>query len=243
MDWEDSLCDVVFNHWKKKACYLVLILLSIGLVVGNLVKSNAHFDQDYLLIKQIVAKWEQGEPLLEENTLELKKLLKKYPDLSAQYDAFIGQTLLANFSTQEATPFIDRTLSRTGQPYFGDYGRTSLKISKGRYEEALQEAVDLKERVIKDKAFWEKSKEGSVLFAFNLMRIAVLNQQLQRWVEEQKAWQEVKQYGAGKIVSFAEANKSDSFKEIFNHFSAQDTTLLDYIQTREEVLRNVIAVR
>ena len=243
MDWASNLSEIFLMNWQKKACYLFLILLSVGLVVGKIGREKQRFNQDYLLLKEIFTKWEHGEPPLEETVSKVKGLLKKYPDLSTQYDPILGQHLLATFSPKEAAPFIDRTVLRTERPYFSDYARTSLKMSEGRLEEALEDAIDLKKRVSQDGTFWEKSKQGSILFSFNLIRIAVLSQMLEKSEEERKAWEEIEQYGAGKGCdgAFTGAKISEAFKEAFTHFSAQEITLLDYIQTRKQQLATCAA--
>jgi hypothetical protein len=239
MDEEFELPMRASVDWKKIALYVLPAALIAGLLVAKLGTKKGRAEGDYVSATAAFTKWEKVLDQSGDEFAQLDKLVKKHPELHAHYDAPIGQNLLAAISPQEATPFIERTLDRTKQPYYSDYARTSLKISEGKYQEALGEAVNLKEEMLSDSAYWEKSKDNSALFAFNLMRIATISQQLKNDETELEAWSEIKQYGGwGKDSSPSKLIGHEGFKQLLSHFSVQETTLLDYIETREEELRN-----
>ncbi|MDJ0651914.1 MAG: hypothetical protein QNJ27_02765 [Simkaniaceae bacterium] len=229
----------VFVNGKKIGVYALSAALIAGLFIAKFEAKKERAKRDYVAATAAFTKWEQALDQGGSSLAKLKKLVEKHPELQAHYDPSIAQSLLANISPQEATPFIERTLQRTKQPYYIDYARTSLKIGEKRYQEALEEALSLKDKMASDSSFWEKSKKNSALFAFNLLRIATLNQQLNHKESELEAWTEIKQYGGwDQQHSPTDSMGHEGFKQLLSHFSRQETTLLDYIKAREEELRN-----
>lgn len=234
MEEEIDLPKPVMVNWKKIGIYVVPAALIVGVLVSKLGAKKTQSEKDFVTATSAFTKWSQ---ILDQNGTELaqlEKIVKKHPELRAQYDAPVGQSLLAVIAPQEASPFIERSLQRTNQPYYSDYSKTSLKISQGRYQEALQESLSLKEKMLSDGSYWEKLDDSSSLFAFNLMRTAILSQQLGNKAEELSAWQEIKSYGAP--IKKDDKIGQAGFKQLLTHFTVQETTLLDYIKTREEDL-------
>lgn len=240
MDEEFDFPKRLLVDWKKLALYILPAVLIAGLLVAKLGTKKGRAEGDYVSAATAFTKWEQVLDQDGDDFAKLEKLVNKHPELHAHYDAPIGQNLLAAICPQEATPYIERTLNRTRQPFYSEYAWTSLKICEEKYEEALEEAISLKEKMDADSSFWEKSKENSALFAFNLMRIATLSQQLNRNQTELEAWEEIKNYGGwGQEEATPKLIGHEGFKQLASHFSVQETTLLDYIEAREEVLRHL----
>lgn len=237
MNDEFNLPKRILFDWKKLALYVLPVALIAGVLVAKLGTKKGRAEGDFVSATAAFTKWDQILDQTSDEFSNLEKLVSKHPELHAHYDAPIGQNLLAAIAPKKAAPYIERTLKRTSQPYYSDYARTSLKISEGSYGEALDEARVLKEKLISDPTFWEKGKGSSALFAFNLMRIATLSRELSNRESELKAWREIKQYGGWEKGS----QKSEmighvGFMQLQKHFSVQETTLLDYIKTREEEL-------
>lgn len=119
----------------------------------------------------------------------LAGLLKSIPTLQSKYDGLIGQVLLNRGQIKEAEPYIQRTLARTSgdhTPYYPDYANTSLTISHQAYEEALNQAQALDTQLSEDK--------NPVLKAYNLLRIAMLEQQLGNKAGELQAWEKFRPF-------------------------------------------------
>ncbi len=232
MDEELDLPKRVLYDWKKLALYVLPAAIVAGILVAKLGTKKGRAEGDYVSATAAFTKWDQILDQKSDEFASLERLVKKYPELHAHYDAPIGQNLLAFIAPDKAAPYVERTLKRTNQPYYSDYARTSLKISEGNYAEALEEASSLREKIIED------PKDHSVLLAFNLMRIATLSRELNNHERELEAWREIKRYGGWEEgIRNPEIVKHEGFKELQKHFSVQETTLLDYIQAREEVLR------
>ncbi|MEM8727316.1 MAG: hypothetical protein AAGE99_01175 [Chlamydiota bacterium] len=229
---------IAVNRKKIGLCVLSLTVVA-SLFVVRLGVHKGGREKGYRAAKVAFANWEQGSDRGGDDFDKLEKLMKKYPELRPRYEPSIAQSLLATASPQEATPFIERTLRRRWQPYYSDYGQASLKMSQGKYREALNEALSLKTQMLSDPLFREKSVNDSTLFAFNLLRIAILSGQLNRQEPELETWREIKRYGGwGDERSPTNFVDHEGFKQLLNHFSVQETTLLDYIEAREEELKN-----
>jgi len=190
---------------------------------------------DYVEAHNAFVRWDQ-EPEKEEGSLvRLQELMKKRPELRPRYDHQIGQNLLMLTDIDKASLYITQALERTKRPYYSDYAKTSLKISNGEYAEALTEARRLKETLLTD-----GEETHSVLFAFNLMRIATLCQELEDTAGELTTWKEIKRYGGWEREEDASADEAAAvtqprgFKQLLHHFTLQEVTLADYIREREE---------
>lgn len=238
MDTEFGLSQKRMMRWKKIGVYVLLTFLIFGIFATKLERKTNRAEEDYVAAEVSFTKWEHLLGNSEKNFVKLKQLVKKHPELQTHYDPLIAQTLLTTPSPKDATPFIERTLARTHQSYYGDYARTSLKISEKKYQEALNEALKLKEKMEADDRFWEKSQGRCALFAFNLMRIATLSEQLEYKDLEIKTWEEIKYYGGWDTrQSKNELIGQEGFEQLLNHFSVHETTLLDYIKAREAQLK------
>lgn len=237
MDIEIDLPKRMLFDWKKLLVYIVPAALLAGLLITKVGTHKGRSEGEYITATHAFVKWDQILDQEAEEFASLQKVMKKHPELHAHYDALIGQNLLSTHSPKEAEPYIERTLKRTDQPYYSDYARTSLLISEAKYEEARQSASLLKQRMADDSSFWENGKDNSALFAFNLLRIATLSEQLGDLEGEQGAWKELKRYGGWEKGAEADEKIGHAgFKQLLSHFTVQETSLLDYIASREEDL-------
>ena len=226
----------LLRNWKKVLCYALLMLVIVSGIAVKIGGWKGRAEADFVAASRAFLHWDQISEKRGEDFVNLQNLIKKHPELRPYYDGQIGQKLLALRDAEGATPYVERTLKRTGQPYYSDYARTSLKVSRGDYLEALGEARKLKENLLKDEMFWENEGEGSSLFAFNLLRIATLCQELGDQ-EELGVWKEIKQYGGFEEgAPIDEKIGQRGFKQLLSHFTVQEVSLLDYIQTRKEEL-------
>lgn len=234
MDEEIDLPKPVTVNWKKVGLYVIPAVLIIGVLVSRIGTKKNQSEKDFVAATAAFTKWNHILDHESAELVQLEKAMKKHPELQACFDGAIGQSLLAATAPKEAAPFIQRSLSRAKRAYYSEYSMTSLKISQGLYKEALEEALHLKEKMASDTGYWDKIEGSSALFAFNIMRIATLSQQLGEKQQELSAWKEIKSHiqPEGNI-----SPRHEGFKQLFTHFTVQETTLLDYIKTREEDLR------
>lgn len=157
-------------------------------------------------------KWaHQGEAF--EN---LEAMLDARPELETKFGALIAKRFIVQNEGDRAEPYaqnvFDRVLKHT--PDHAAFANGSLLIAKGSLEEALVESVALKERL----------SESSLLYGFNLVRIASLYRETEALEEERIALKELERYLA---------DHEDEGQVIRECFRIENTTLDDYIEHRK----------
>jgi len=185
----------------------------------------------YAQAEKAFTKWETS-PQDETLFLEMKKALKKTPSLNEKYEAPIAQALLNGEKIKEALVLARTPLEslREEAPFHALYAETSLLIEQGIYQEALEKAVSLKERMNQDCNLDRLAAElvgGSLLYAHNLLRIAFLQKELKNKPGEKAAWEEVEAF-LGREGPVAEM--------IFGTFQEKGATLSAYIAERKKQL-------
>lgn len=161
---------------------------------------------------------------------QLNTILEQHPQLHAKYDGLIAQMLLNRGDVTAAAPFAQSALERTkeeNQPFYTDYAKTTLLIADKHYEDALAQALALQNKMnIAQQEVGQSDQHqfGNTLFAFNLFRVGLLQQQLGLTNEELKTWQEWKQMVQSK-----------AFEVLL--FSEGRVSLTDYINSREMELK------
>lgn len=174
----------------------------------------------------------------------LTTYMKSHPELHAAYDGAIAQTLLDRNLIAEALPFAQSTLARThieDLPFYSDFAETTLMIAQKQYKQALSQATALQIKMtdmLKADSNMEKSF-GPELFAFNLLRIAMLYQQLEDRDSELRTWEEWKRY-AGLLKANPSAIQVNvdpqAFRFIIQKLAVGTLSLPDYIAYREKTL-------
>lgn len=234
----------------KSVFYLLIGLAALFFLIYTMSARHSNGDEkDYLQASKEFILFNQGNQAgslssPQEAEKQLNALLAKHPELHAVYDGPIAQILLDRHDVDQAKPYIEATFRRTQSdqlPFYSDFATTSLMISEQHYKPALDRAQNLQKKMVsqlQDLSSDERSF-GESLFAFNLLRIAMLQQQLGDRQGEMQAWQEWKSYAGmdkgDKLVS------SKINPQIF-HFLIQklaigNISLLDYIAYREKILK------
>lgn len=181
--------------------------------------------------------------LTDEALKNLESSLKQHPHLGAAYDGSIAQTLINRNQIETALPFANASLERTKSadlPDYADYAQTTLLIEQKNYKEALEKAFALQKSMmntLKDHPD-QPHAFGDELFAFNLLRIAMLQQQLGDTAGELKTWQYWKQY-AGLNANQQPSIKINpqAFRAVIQQLAIGAFSLPDYIAYRESVLK------
>jgi hypothetical protein len=173
----------------------------------------------------------------------LTAVLKKHPELQAKYDSLIAQGLINSDDIKGATFFADTTFDRISVEnlsFYTDYAKTTLNISNQNYEEALKQALGLKQQMLDNASasFKEPNQKafGDTLYAFNLLRIAILSQQVGDKGHELAAWQALQNTGPAKD-STAYMMTPESLEAVRRVFLEGKTSLQDYIQMRIKTLK------
>lgn len=232
-----STSDWMREHLNSIIAGGVGFLLVAGWI---LYQSNTGSPGDYLTAEKTFNEWSGGR---NEKLVKLQKLLKQHPELHAKYDGRIAQKLLLNSQQGLASSFSKATQKRIGEfsPYYSQFSNCSLLIGEKKFDEALAQSQSLKQALDQDEAFWKTNSEivkhGAVLYGYNLLRIAFLQQTVGNVSGELTAWKDYKRE-AGWLESEPPQKHLDpeSFHLIGQNFQKNDVSLKDFIQYRETLL-------
>lgn len=221
------------EHNGKTLLYVFLGLVALLFIIYRMSAGrHAKAESDYLQASVEFAAFQKGES--KESLERLTAILGRRPELHAQYDGLIAQILLNNGDLSKAKEFANLALKRTSTedlPYYSDFAKTTLLISEHHEQEALNQALALKKTMQAQQS--NQSKFGPVLFAFNLLRVAMLQQQLGLHEEEAKTWKEWKDYANASEKSVATSISPRVFETIENQLAEGKFSLSNYIESRQ----------
>ncbi len=167
----------------------------------------------FLVANQAFEKWMVSGEAFE----KLDSILKANPKLEPKYQSQIIDKLLVQNNGEKASPLAQSVFRRVLQqtPQHTDFAEATLLISKGDYRDALVRAVSLKENL----------DPTSIIYGFNLLRIASLYCELKDHDQELASLEELEQYISTNVRGA---------KVLTDCFSEGNTTLLDYISHRKQ---------
>jgi hypothetical protein len=146
----------------------------------------------------------------------LEKALTAHPDLNAKFGALIADKFIARNQGDKAKTFADAVFERVVKqiPEHTAFAENSLLISQGKLTEALTQSLTLKERLDK----------SSLLYGFNLLRLASLYRALDDHTQELASLEHLEQY----------LNSNPKANSILQQcFSEGKLTLNSYISQRK----------
>lgn len=236
MSWEDnSLVQQVVKYGSYFIIGLTALIVAAVLIYRLGTSSESSSERDFInadrdfkiFINPSTANSEESKKAFE----GLNAILIKHPELHAKYDGMIAQTLINRGDLTGAMEFANRAIVRTtaeNKPFYTSYAETTILISDHNYSAALSRAQELHQQMLTDTT---KHAYGDTLFAFNLLRIALLQQQLGQKEDEKRTWEDWQRYLQGQ----QSANISkQAFNAQVDHFQDGDVSILNYIQAREK---------
>ena len=157
----------------------------------------------------------------------MRETIRRVPALQSKYEAAIAQKLLNTDKINEALVMANRALNRVQEevPFHATYAKTSLLIEQGSFQQALENAVALKEQM--GSSFLTEPKGGSLLYVHNLLRIACLQQELKNRPGERSAWEE---------LSCFLQTETRLAQTLLESFSEKQVNLNQYIAERKKLL-------
>ena len=206
---------------KKQLFVTLPVILCLGGALFLLGVKKKNFEKEFAQAKTLFLEWEKAEGVDANGLAKLKKVIHKHPELRSVYDNMIIQRQLSLGEVDKE--LIEKAFSRGhfSSKLYEDFAKNSVLIAEGDYEKALASALELKASIPEDKSHY-----GVYLQAFNLLRIAMLHQELGQNSQELVAWDELR--------SFALKNKE--FHSLLSHFTDRGITLDDYITYRQASL-------
>lgn len=179
--------------------------------------NNGSTEEDYYRAQNIFSKFQGDVGDNQDELNELEAIMRRHPELQAKYDGAMAQTLLIEGNVAQAKAFANMTFNRTRPDHlssFEDYSKTSLLIGEGNYNEALQQAKLLQEKLESEQL------TDTHLYAFNAIRIAYLYKELGLKDEELAAW--------SAVQKLRENYKSAA--EAFALYNSGSTSLNAYVE-------------
>jgi len=244
---EESSLKIFLLKIVDKRIYIFSVLASILFVniiiykIKPLIAKKS--SEGSFLAHQSYLDWKDSDFKDCEKLKKLKSLIRKDPHLKPKYEGLILQNLLLkNDFGKEENKLANKAFERTRSelPLYHEYSQVAILINDEKYEEALNKSKELKTKMLSDLSFLqgEGLPAGSILYSFNLLRIALLEGKLNN-KDEFLAWQELEDY-----LSLSSPNKvneniktaSEALKEIFNE---NDIELIDYILYRKNRLSSI----
>jgi tetratricopeptide (TPR) repeat protein len=238
-----SLADHLEEHhvvqWLSKhgltLIYFLLGAFFLFLLWYRFLGGNYHSEQNFYEAESSLIKL-QNDPQDSQAALEkLRALLKAHPELHASYDGLIAQALLNEGDVKEATAYAEPTIERTkseNAPFFTDFAQTSLLIADKKYSEALQQAQALNKKIHDEQG---ARQENTLLFAYNLLRIGMLQQELGKTEEANQTWHEWMGYAQKTNENMTSKRLGDGFLLLQRIFSDGKLSLLNYIAHQENL--------
>jgi hypothetical protein len=116
-----------------------------------------------------------------------------------------------------------------------------MLMTQKKYTEALAQAKELKTKLDSDARFWDNRyqvvKHGDILYGYNLLRIAFLEQLCGNLEGELQAWNELKKH-VGWAPSTGERKLDPQSCELLcQNFQKNSISLQDFIEHREHLLK------
>lgn len=211
---------------RKKQIAMSAVSVIAGLAILIVYFQSGPNALKYAEAEEIFAKW-VAAPDNDGLYQSMQSAIRNVPALQKKYEAVIAQKLINTDKLSEALVIANRSLMRVKEevPFHATYAMTSLLIEQGNYQEALEKAVALKEKM--GSSFITEQKGGSLLYIHNLLRIACLQQQLKNRPGEKAAWEELEH-----LLS----TKSRPAQMLQGSFSEKQINLSQYIAERKKTL-------
>ncbi len=172
---------------------------------------------------------------------KVERALRGHPDLKIKFGAQIAQRLVALGEVGKGSEYAREALHRAhdlSAGYYELFSKISLLVASGKYESALKASEELKAQMEGDDSFWQNRdplvRSGSALYAYNLVRIASLYQELGQKEKELAAWDElVRNAGWKGIPQETKTFDPEAYAQLLQNFTQGDLSLLDYIEKRK----------
>lgn len=220
IDWIQNLSE----RKKQIAVGSASVIAGVAILIGYFQSGpNA---LTYAAAEAAFSSWE-ASPQDDQLYQSMQEAIRSVPALQKKYEASIAQKLLNTDKINEALVMANRSLNRVKEdaPFHMTYAETSLLIEQGGFQQALENAVALKEQM--GNSFLTEQKGGSLLYVHNLLRIACLQQQLKNRPGEKAAWEE--------LESFLQTDTRLAHT-LLGSFSEKQVNLSQYITERKKTL-------
>lgn len=210
----------------KNLAYLIAGLFALFFIIYWLSAGNRQkAEHDYLNAYAQYAIFQHSEGQNQEALDKLAAIMKRHPELHAQYDGLVAQLLINEGKMEQADEYIERSLSRISKdrlPLYENFASTTQLIGEQKFSEALTQALELQQKTL------NLSPSETILIGLNRFRIAMLYQQLGMKENELKAWNELRSY----------LTATPSASSLVKQLTFGKVSLSEYIDYRLKQLKN-----
>jgi hypothetical protein len=226
------MLDWVLKHRKGLMTYGLGALAVLMSAYAFYSRSHPSMTGDFFSASALYQKWAGGDLNDRELLKKLEALLDRHPELHPKFDALIAERLLMWDEPKGAALYLTSALDRVDEnsSFYSQFAKTTLAVSEGKFVHALEDAKSLREEMSQDPTLMTGGKGmhwGGMLYAFNLIRIAMLEQEAGSKEGEVAAWDE--------LIGLREKDE-EAFTLINYHFREGALSLFDYIQHRKMLL-------
>jgi hypothetical protein len=165
----------------------------------------------------------------DEALAQLQSIIARREELHAKYDGALAQNLLSHNKSHVAEGYAYSISSRVGDrcPMVAQFTKSTFLISEENYQDALKESISLKLALEN-----EQREDLQTLYAYNLLRIAMLQQEAGTPEAELMAWQELLR----QLPADLEEESEGGYRDLVHNFRKGNISLIDYINERIESL-------
>lgn len=189
------------------------------------VQSDAY--RDFISAEAQMLHLEQSSSASPEAMLALESILKKHSELRPKYEGRIAHYFIKDGDVGGASTLLESSLQRS-QASNGSlhhaYSKNTLQVVARSYDSALSAALELQSDLDALEA------PPATLLTFNLLRIAILYQELDNKEAEKLAWQRFKDRSPWLVEG---SQFSGELRALHDHFAQKTIKLQDYIRSRE----------
>lgn len=223
---------------KKIFLFLFIGFTLLSLVVSFWLSRSKSSTKEFFQVEQSLMEIANGEEIDANTVAQFSSQIKSYPELAGKLGDILAQYHLEENNMLEAEHHANQAFKRTEfvKSHYTDFSKTSLVIENREYQQALEEAKQLKETML-DEGSLGDTDFGGLLFGFNMIRIAFLEKLLENPAGELAQIQEIKRYFHLSDERDVESILPEKIgKALVEHFSDQNTSLIEYFQEREAIL-------
>lgn len=234
------------KHYKTILSSIMGGVLLLFLVYQLFHRFQGTSRTDYIEANSLFNEWFSAPKADKDSFQKLEKVISRHPELETKFGALIAERCLQLNDKTSAKKHALAAIKRTGSSsYYEQFAKTSLQIADGKTKDALSASKGLKLEMEEDTAFWEKQdslvRHGSLLYAFNLLRIAFLEKEAGTPITEMKAWEDFEKHlGSVNAGFMVKTDHPEAYQMLAQSFSDQNISLLDYIQHRKQVLSSIL---
>lgn len=208
----------------RRAISISGLIVLVALVGGIRFASSRHQSRkaDFLKAAAYYAQIEGDLRTHGEALAQLQTIMARHEELHAKYDGQLAQNLLSHNQSELAEGYSQAVVQRLGDrcDFGSQFTKGTFLISERRYLDALRESIALKLALEN-----EQREDLQGLYLYNLLRIAMLQEEAGTKESELAAWGELRK-------NLQERAETTSYNQLLQNFRKGNVSLLDYIDER-----------